>query len=296
MNNIHFATPIFLVRQQAEQDLFGVIRRLGTLGFTAFEMGGLYGHDPEQIRRVAEEAGLQVLMDHVPYAEFEADLEQVVATRSALGSKYISICKIPEEKYPGGRDFQEGVRFLNFVAERVKKAGMTLQYHNHGFDFMQRLDGRYPVEWILDAVPADLLQHVPDIGWCLLGGGDPRYMLRKYRDRCKVIHVKDYYAEGPVRLRTAHELGGKKGGADYYQFEFRPTGYGVVNFPSMLKDILACEPEWITTDHDGSYCGRDYQDLEMSRVYMENLLALHAGADDAAFAADAAGTQYQTEE
>lgn len=84
---------------------------------------------------------------------------------------------------------------------------MTLQYHNHGFDFMMRIEGKYPIEHILDSIPAELLQHVPDIGWCMLGGGDPVYMLEKYADRCKVIHMKDYYAEGPVRLRTAHELG-----------------------------------------------------------------------------------------
>lgn len=274
------ATPIFLVRHQAEQDLFGVIRKLGALGFEAFEMGGLYGNDPEKVRQAAADVGLEILMDHVPYAEFEADLSNVVATRKALGSKYISICKIPDDKYPGGAHFDEALRFINIVAEEVKKAGMTLQYHNHGFDFMTRIDGKYPIELILDGIPAELLQHMPDIGWCLLGGGDPLYMLEKYRNRCKVIHLKDYYAEGPVRLRTAHELGGVRGGPDYYNFEFRPTGYGIVNFPAMMNQILACEPEWLTMDHDGSYCGRDYEELLLSRQYAENLLALHFRNDE----------------
>ncbi len=275
MKKPRFATPIFLVRHQAEKDLFGVIRELGKLGFDAFEMGGLYGNDPEAVRRAAEEAHLEILMDHVPYTEFETKPQEVIATRKALGSKYISICKIPEDKYPGGANFSEGIRFIYHVAEEVKKAGMTLQYHNHGFDFMTRIDGKYPIEHILDQVPAELLQHIPDIGWCMLGGGDPVYMLEKYADRCKVIHMKDYYAEGPVRLRTAHELGGRRGDAEYYQFEFRPTGYGIVNFPSMMNQIMACEPEWITTDHDGSYCGRDYQELKMSCQYLEGLVSLH---------------------
>ncbi|MGM9521159.1 MAG: sugar phosphate isomerase/epimerase family protein [Oscillospiraceae bacterium] len=276
MKKPRLATPIFLVRHKAEQDLFKVIRELGELGFEAFEMGGLYGNDPERVRRAAEEAGLEILMDHVPYEEFEADPENVIATRAALGSRYISICRIPADKYPGGANFDEGIRFIGRVAELSKKQGMTLQYHNHGFDFMTRIDGRYPIEWILDALPGELLQHMPDIGWCMLGGGDPLYMLRKYRDRCKVIHLKDYYAEGPTRLTTAHELGGKRGGEDYYNFEFRPTGYGIVGFPGMMNDIMACGPEWITTDHDGSYCGEDYKELVMSREYVENLLKLHS--------------------
>ncbi len=275
MKKIRLATPIFLVRKQAEQDLFSVIRELGKLGFDAFEMGGLYGNDPDRVRRAAQDAGLEILVDHVPYAEFEEKADEIIATRAALGSKYISICKIPDDKYPGGVNFKEGLAFINRVAEKAKKAGMTLQYHNHGFDFMTRIDGRYPIEHILDGVPAELLQHMPDIGWCMLGGGDPLYMLKKYADRCKIIHMKDYYAEGPVRLRTAHELGGRRGGPEYFNFEFRPTGYGIVNFPAMMNEILACDPEWITTDHDGSYCGDDYHELRMSREYAENLLSLH---------------------
>lgn len=275
MKKPRLSTPIFLVRHRAEKDLFSVIEQLGKLGFEAFEMGGLYGNDPEKVRKAAEDAHLEILMDHVSYQEFEENLENVIATRKALGSKYISICKIPWDKYPGGVHFDESIRFIHHVAEETKKAGMTLQYHNHGFDFMNRIDGKYPIEHILDNVPAELLQHMPDIGWCMLGGGDPVYMLEKYADRCKVIHVKDYYAEGPALLKTAHELNGARGGELYYNFEFRPTGYGIVNFPAMMNKIMACNPEWITTDHDGSYCDNDYEELRISYQYMENLLSLH---------------------
>lgn len=278
MKRPRIATPIFLVRHQAEKDLFGVIRQLGQLGFDAFEMGGLYGNAPEKVREAAAAARLEILMDHVPYDAFRENPEEIIRTRAILGSKYISICRIPANAYPGGCDFRETVVFLNRLAEQTKKAGMTLQYHNHGFDYMGRIDGKYPIEHILDAVPGELLGHMPDIGWCMLGGGDPLYMLEKYRDRCKVIHLKDYYAEGPVRLKTAHELGGRRGGPEYFNFEFRPTGYGIVNFPGMMNQIMACEPEWFTTDHDGSYCGNDYNELRMSRVYTENLLNLHFGS------------------
>lgn len=277
MKKPRLATPIFLVREQAKKDMLAVISKLGELGFDAFEMGGFYGNDPEAIRKAAEASHLEILMDHVPYREFEESLDDVIASRKALGSKYISICKIPEDKYPGGQDFSGGLCFINRVAESVKKAGMTLQYHNHGFDFMTRIDGKYPIEHILDGVEPELLQHMPDIGWCLLGGGDPVYMLEKYADRCKVIHMKDYYAEGPVRLKTAHELNGKKGGEAFCHFEFRPTGYGIVDFPKLMKKIMLCEPEWITTDHDGSYCGSEYEELRISRQYTENLLSLHFG-------------------
>lgn len=276
MKTPRLASPIFLVRAEAERDLFGVIRKLGSLGFAGFEMGGLYGNDPERVRQAAADAGLEIVMDHVPWAEFEANADEIIATRAALGSKYLSISRIPEDQYPGGAHAAEGIAFLTRVAEKTKKAGMTLQYHNHGFDFMSKIDGKYPIEWILDQVPAELLQLVPDVGWCLLGGGDPVQLLRKYRDRCRVIHLKDYYAEGPARLRTAHELAGARGGAAYYQFEFRPTGYGVANLPAMMDAVLACDPEWITADHDGSYCGEDYEELRMSRQYLENLLKLEA--------------------
>lgn len=274
MKKPRLATPIFLVRHQAERDFFGVVQKLGQLGYSGFEMGGLYGHDPFQIRRAAGEVGLEIVMDHVPYQEFERDLKGVIATRAALGSRYISICKIPQDKYPGGANFKAAIAFIHRVAEEVQRCGMTLQYHNHGFDFMGRIDGKYPIEHILDSVPAQLLQLMPDLGWCALGGGDVSYLLEKYKNRCRVIHLKDYYAQGPARLRTAHELDGKRGGEEYFHFEFRPTGYGIMNYPALLKQIMDCAPEWLTADHDGSYCGKDYEELRMSREYMEHLLEL----------------------
>ena len=133
---------------------------------------------------------------------------------------------------------------------------------------------RSVLDLILDNIIRSL-KYQPDLGWLALGGGDPVYYLKKYKDRCPVIHLKDYFVTEPTLLESPFVLGTERGGAEYNYFEFRPSGYGVMNFPALMPHILACEPEWITTDHDMSDERDTYKDMAMSLTYIKQLISLY---------------------
>ena len=88
-----------------------------------------------------------------------------------------------------------------------------------------------------------------------IGSADPAYYLEKYKDRSPVIHFKDYMPAGD-------------------SFQFRPTGYGIMNNAELYATSLSCNPEWYIMDHDCAYERDIYFDLAISLEYFKNLMSV----------------------
>ena len=272
-----YASPTFLFRDGHAGSLLEVIPRIADCGYDGLELYSLFGHTPQEVKTACGASKIQVICDHVPYTEFCADTEDVIAQRIFLGSNYITVDKIPPENLPGGSNFSQTVKEITRIAKTCKDMGIQLLYHNHGYDLIDGpiQGGKYVLEHILDEIDPTLLKFQPDLGWIELGGGDPSYFLEKYRDRCPVIHMKDYYARGSIRLSSAPDLGFERGGLEHQYFEFRPTGYGVVDFAKYMPAVIACNPQWLVADHDLSYERDTFVDLKDSLLYVKKLVNLY---------------------
>lgn len=275
MASIKFGSPTFLFRDICKNDLMGVLENIAGCGFDGVELFGLFGEDPKKIRKKCDEIGLQVMCDHITYNDFVSQTDKIIDDRAILGTPFITIDCIPQDKLPGTAGFPEAVEQIKRISIQCKKSGMQLLYHNQGFDLIDKVDGKPMLDALLDTIPAEYISFQPDLGWIALGGGDPAYYLDKYRGRCPNIHMKDYYAAGPLELRCASILGYNRGGKDYADFEFRPTGYGIMNFAALMPKVLACEPSWIVADHDLSYERDSLVDLKDSLLYVKKLVSLY---------------------
>jgi sugar phosphate isomerase/epimerase len=275
MTSIRYGSPTFLFRDICKNDLLGVLTNIAGCGFEGVELFGMFGVDPKSIRKRCDDIGLQVMCDHIPYNDFVSETDKIIEERALLGTPYITIDCFPEDKVPGAVNFSEAAEQIERIGSKCKKSGLTLLYHNQGFDLIDKVDGKTILEVLLDTIPHEYLSFQPDLGWIALGGGDPEYLLDKYRDRCPIIHLKDYYSSGPLLLRCASILGYKRGGKEYSDFEFRPTGYGIMNFAKLMPKVLACNPKWIVADHDLSYERDSLADLKASLEYVRKLVSLY---------------------
>lgn len=272
---IRFASPTFLFRHQCPTQLDPIMGRLAQCGFDGLELYGMFGLSSDEILSYCRKHGLQITCDHIHYDEFSADTENCIRTRTALGARYLTIDNIPDHLLPGTHGWPEAVEEIHRIARVCKEHGVQLLYHNHGYDLIRKIDGIPMLDWVLDSTDPELLKFQPDLGWLQLGGGDPAAYLDKYRDRCPIIHLKDYFSTAPLLLESPFLLGEHRGGSEFNHFEFRPSGYGVMNFPQLMPKILTCRPEWITTDHDMSYERDTYRDMAMSLTYVKDLIALY---------------------
>lgn len=270
MTAISMASPLYILRDRCQEDLRGVLTRLKGLGFDGVEFLGLFGHSFQEVAAWLQELDLRPLGDHVPLAKLEAE-PGLLEAYANLGCRYLTVADVPMEELLG----QERRLFdrLDRLVERARALGLRLQYHNHAQELLRKRDGVEALEILMAGMAPKGLCLEIDLGWLEIGGGDCEAYLRRYRDNCPVIHLKDYFATDLARLGDVNDFLPQRGGPERGCFEFRPTGFGVLNLPKLLPLCLDCRPEWFVMDHDLSYERDPYQDLAWSLDYVRRLLA-----------------------
>ncbi len=274
MKSTLIAAPLYILRKECSQDLLAVLSRLGTLGFNGVEFLGFFGKSAESVREKMGELNMVPLGNHVGFSEFISDIHSTIDFHKKVGCRHITIGNIPHSGLPGGEKFPETIKQLTQIGRICRDEGITLLYHNHAIELTHKIYGKYMFEVILDEIPEDYLALEPDLGWMAIGGADPVFFLDKYRNRCPVIHFKDFYASEISKIGNVGDLDHRRGTAEMGYFEFRPVGYGIANIPGYIHKVLECNPEWIVMDHDLAYERNSFEDLQLSQSYVRQLLSM----------------------
>ena len=248
MAKIKIGSPLFILREECQKDLPAVLDKIAQIGYDGIEFLGFFGCKPSNIKNRLDSCGLKAIGDHVAFDEFVENTDKVIDEHKEIGCGYITVGapKTQLSQSPG----------IEWLGEKMNSAGMKLLFHNHAEELKICENGKSILENIFDDTRSDLLYCEPDLGWIGIGGGDPAYYLQKYKNRCPVLHFKDY-----IYNQTG-------------DFIFRPTGYGIMNNAELYKIAIDCDspPEWYVMDHDCSYERDPYFDLKISLEYFKNLI------------------------
>ena len=264
------AVQVYSVRDNASKDLRATLTAIKEMGYDGVEFAGLYGNSPAQIKAMCEEIGLVPVSAHVPYVDLVADAEGVLKQYAEIGCKFVAVPYLMPEHRPDSDQFPTVVENIGKIGKVAKELGIQLLYHNHDFEFM-KLDGKYALEVLYDTVPADLLQTELDTCWVNVGGEEPAAYVRKFTDRAPVVHLKDFYGE---KSEDMYELIGieKKAPARPGNFEFRPVGSGLQDFPAILAAAEDAHAQWVVVEQDSPSMGLTPMEcIKKSREYLKTL-------------------------
>lgn len=275
MQNVKLASPLYILREQCAVDLFSVLRKLKDIGFDGVEFLGFFGHSADEVRRCLDEIEFRALGNHVSYQSFLQDINGTLDFHAAVGCGYITVSDLGASGFPGSPNWSRTLAGLTEISERAQKYGITLLYHNHDHELIEHVDGHELLDAILSSTPKPVLSFEPDLGWIEIGGGNCADYLTRYVDRSPVIHLKDYYSTDNSKLGYVRDFVPQRGSAERGHFEFRPTGYGILNLPRLMPLCLSCNPEWLVMDHDLAYERDSFTDLKLSLDYVKTLLSLH---------------------
>jgi sugar phosphate isomerase/epimerase len=106
------------------------------------------------------------------------------------------ICPSPSHKDPAAKgpltldDWRFTAGELNRIGEKVKAAGMTFGYHNHGPEFGSE-GGVVFYDELLRLTDPKLVIFEMDCGWVASAGRNPVDYLSKTPERFPLLHVKD---------------------------------------------------------------------------------------------------------
>ncbi|WP_260703298.1 sugar phosphate isomerase/epimerase family protein [Edaphobacter flagellatus] len=201
-NSIAYGVQLYMVRKEAPQDLAGVLKHIRQIGFTQVELYPIaYTHPAAELRKMVEDAGLGHDSAHFDYDS----IPEKIGYAKELGLKYM-VCSILPQKYwgtPGG--FKAAAYNLNQWGKLVDNADMKLVFHNHNYEFKRLPDGETGFDVLMKNTDNDLVKLEFDLYWLTQAGQDPAAMMKKYKARLVMIHLKDRVAGSPVNYAPSDE-------------------------------------------------------------------------------------------
>ena len=247
------AVQVYSVRDFAKEDMRGTLQKIKDMGYAGVEFAGLYGLPAEEVKAMCEEIGLVALSAHVPFADMRKDCNKVINYYKTVGCKFIVVPYLNPEDRPGADGWEKTIADMREIGKLAHENGLTLLYHNHDFEFMT-IDGKYALDILYDTIPADYLQTEIDTCWVNVGGENPSEYVKNYKGRAPIVHLKDFFGE---KSDDMYELIGieKKAPTRPSNFEFRPVGSGLQDFPAILASAQAAGAEWVVVEQDQATMG-----------------------------------------
>jgi len=155
-----------------------------------FKGSGFFGHTANEVKDLMKQNNLTVPSMHTDLDTLQNRMDKLGEAAQLLGSEYVVLPAIPEEKRKTLDDYKKIAEDFNKIGEAAKKAGIKFAYHNHGYG-LKEMNGQIPLKLILDGTDASLVFLEMDLYWTTAGGADPVAYLQTYKNRYHLMHVKD---------------------------------------------------------------------------------------------------------
>jgi sugar phosphate isomerase/epimerase len=222
--NLPIGLELYSVRNLLPKDFDGTLRQVAEAGYKEVEAAGYYDKTAADFGNAMKKAGLRCISTHHALSALRPQLEQLIEYGQALGLEYI-ICSSPGGAHRDGvqksgeltlDDWRWVAGEFNKIGEKVKAAGMTFGYHNHGPEFLSE-NGIVFYDELIRLTDPKLVVFELDCGWISAAGHDPVKYLSKTPERFPLLHVKDM-VKGPNG-----------------QFHSTILGHGVVDYRPILR-------------------------------------------------------------
>lgn len=190
MSSLQVALELYTVRDEANHDFVGTLRRVAQIGYAGVEFSGYGNLAAQELSALLAETGLSVAGTHLRLDALQGEqLDESIQYSKNIGCACIVLPWLANEWRT-----VEGIRSLaprmNAIGQRCQEQGITFAYHNHDFEFA-RVDGGYLFDQLLQATDPSLVKIELDVYWAAYADVDPVAFLQAHADRIALIHLKD---------------------------------------------------------------------------------------------------------
>ncbi len=188
---------LYTVDKELKSDVDGTLKTIHSIGYKEVEGAGFAGLSAKQFRTAIDNAGLKCHSTH--FFNFgDGDPSAIFDQANTLGVKYVVssfIGKFGHNKTGGeaGPDeYKAMAEFFNQLGTSAKKAGLQLAYHNHNTEFKDLGHRKIGYDIFVDATEPELVKLELDCGWMVAAGHNPVDYFKRYPNRYRMIHIKDF--------------------------------------------------------------------------------------------------------
>jgi len=270
-----FGIQLWTVKEDLAKDPKGVLKALASYGYKQIESfqgdkGVFWGMTAKEFKTLMDDNGSKLVSthcnpDYTMKKETESEFKKLVDDAASIGMKYLinpflgSLTKADEWK--------KAAEGLNRQGEIAAKAGLRVAYHNHNFEFKKFADGTMPETILLEGTDPALVDFEADLYWVVSAGENPEEWLTKYKNRFRLVHVKDILNEAKVKEITEKEK------VKDPLFSFSTTvGTGRIDFPHLLNVASQNGVNYFIVEQERFDGTTPLKAAEANAAYMKNLV------------------------
>lgn len=235
----------FTVREQIAEDPRGTLQAVAECGIENIEFSGqnlegeissFQGIPVPDIAEFAEEFGFSVPSLGVGPDDLDQRLDRVIEAADALGATYVRISGRPGEGEDPATYYSELSVLLNSSGAQLSEAGITLAYHNHGYEFDDLGDGTSGYDILLAETDPAAVAFELDLYWAIIGAANAVELIEANPGRFPLLHVKD--AQNVANADGQDEI------------TFATVGQGFIDFQEVfdLSEVAGVEYYFIEND------------------------------------------------
>ncbi|MEV4658774.1 sugar phosphate isomerase/epimerase [Micromonospora sp. NPDC049301] len=187
---------LYTVRATMSSAPEATLGALAACGYRNAEPSGavnnFYGRTATALAPLVADAGLSVPSIGIGLGDLQNNLDGVIANAKAFGAKYVRISGSGSWTLA---DYSRVAVTLNTVGATLKQAGITVAYHNHGFEFTAQ-NGVRGYDVLVRETDPNLVAMELDLYWAASVGVDPVELIKQYPGRFSLFHVKDMATDG----------------------------------------------------------------------------------------------------
>ncbi len=238
---------LYSVRDDMDKDPLGSLTKVAGMGYVYVEHASyrdrkFYGYTAPEFRKILDGLGLKMISGHTVMGskhwdeakkDFSDSWKFTVDDAAVLGQKWVVSPSMDESMRKNYDDFKRYMDIFNKCGELCKKSGMKFGYHNHAFEFTEKLNNEKIFDIIMRSIDPNLVALQLDIGNLYNGGAVALDVLNQFPGRFEIIHVKDeieskeagekyistILGEGIVDAKKMVDLATKIGGTTCYIIE-----------------------------------------------------------------------------
>lgn len=238
---------LYSVRDDMMNDPLGSLKKVAEMGYKYVEHanyvdGKFYGYAPAEFRKILDDTGLNMISGHTVMGrehwdeaknDFSDSWKKLVDDAAVLGQKYVTSPSMDDSMRSNYDDFKHYMDIFNKCGELCQKSGMKFGYHNHDFEFSEKLNNEKLFDIMMKSMDPDKVVVQLDIGNLYNGGAVALDVVKQYPGRFENIHVKDeilstggeekyestIIGTGIVNAKEVVDLATKIGGTQVYIIE-----------------------------------------------------------------------------
>ncbi|GGD63107.1 sugar phosphate isomerase/epimerase family protein [Paenibacillus nasutitermitis] len=216
----------YTIREEMAQDYAGSLEKVAAIGYKGVELSTPpEGMSVGEVKQILERTGLQVIGAHCSLEQLTSGLDELSAYLHEVGGTYAAL----SYKFDSKQHVLEMAKRFNEIGENCRKHQIQFLYHNHNWEFDQ-FDGESVLDILLRETDPELVKLELDVYWVKRAGIEPADYLRKLKDRCPLLHIKD--------MEAGEE-----------QF-FAEIGEGILDFREIASVAEEIGTKWLVVEQD----------------------------------------------